>query len=703
MSSITAADTTAEFDGFGPARAAIERYGDALLRRCAAQFGRQRVNSDPAENREHIVAAIENPVLIDRTLKLLSPATRRLLCLVGIGRTTRWQVPSLLELNSIIGSQEGIAPIREWLEAGLAFPELPPRANKIQSWDEWIGGNGAEPLALHIVPLALSRSQREPLELPKIDFDIVSAAPLETDGLEWLLRLAAAWQVVRDGPLRLTQQNGLFKRDLDRLRSHPLLTAPPAEIVGDVPDAALLAIALAQSVGLLERDADQIIAKSAMIGWSENLATVLGSLWSAVIALAGWDPRQGWTGESKNTIAAGAVAALAILADLPDDQWAVAADLDTLVSAGPDAQPGVIAAFLLGLGHQLRLVQAAKHKDRWWVRLTSIGRAIAAGQEPQVTPPSVEQTLVVQPNLEIVVYRQGMTPALIARLSRVAEWRSLGLACTLGLTADSVYHGLEAGESLPELIALFNRHSTRPLSDTVLNSLRSWASKRERVLAFSSALVLEFRNADDLEQAVRLGLIQHRLTDRLGLIGNEADIDYQQFRLIGARDYLAADEMCVDVAPDGLTLSVNEHKSDLLLESELLRFAERGDDRDGQSSFRVTVNSLRSARESGLDENGLDAWFRRRAGRMLPPAARLLLTADRAPPFEMVRRLLLHVPTEELADGLAAWPESAALLGERVAPAVFALSEEFAGKLRHVLEQVGIRCDFTPTGVVARP
>ena len=233
---------------------------------------------------------------------------------------------------------------------------------------------------------------------------------------------------------------------------------------------------LAQSIGLFDRDADQIVAASTTIAWPDDLSAILRSLWSAVVSLTGWDTQSGWTGGQQNALAALAVTSLAILANLPEDQWAVAADLDALVTGGPDGRPGQAAAFWLGIGHQLRLVQAAKHQDRWWIRATDLGRAIAAGQEAQLPPPAVEQTLVVQPNLEIVVYRQGLTPALVARLSRVAEWKSLGLACTLGLSAESVYHGLEAGESLSELIALFNRHGTRPLSDTVLNSLRSWSS-----------------------------------------------------------------------------------------------------------------------------------------------------------------------------------------------------------------------------------
>ena len=58
------------------------------------------------------------------------------------------------------------------------------------------------------------------------------------------------------------------------------------------------------------------------------------------------------------------------------------------------------------------------------------------------------------------------------------------------------------------------------------------------------------------------------------MIGSESRIDYPQFRLIGTRDYLAPDEQCVEIEPTGLGVAVNENKSDLLLESELRRFAE---------------------------------------------------------------------------------------------------------------------------------
>jgi hypothetical protein len=678
--------------GFAPARDALDRYGDALLRRIAAQTGRQRVQFDAEETRAYLLAAIHNPVLVDRTLKQLSPGARRLLRLTGIGGQSRWRIPSLVEFGSILGTNDGIAPVQELLESGLAFPELPARSPKVNSWETWLAGGTAEALIVHIVPLASTRSQREPLELPKVDFDVLPESPIEADGLEWLLRAAVAWQIVRESPLRLTQQGGLFKRDLDRLSTHPVLASPPVEQIGDVPDAALLTVMLAQAAGLLVRDRDQIVAADFPESWSGGVGSALAGFWAAIVGVDSWDPTSGLCGSPGRSISASAVLAMAVLAELPADQWAKVEEVDRALAVGPDGRPGIVQALLLGILHQLRLIQATKHKNEWWVRCSAIGVAVAQGKTPPTSPPALEQTLLVQPNLEIILYRQGLTPGLVARLSRIAEWKSIGIACTLGLTADSVYRGLESGESLTEILALFDRHGTRPLSETVLNSLRSWASKRERILAFPSALVLEFREPADLERAVRLGLVEHRVTDRIGLIGNESRIDYQQLRLSGTRDYLSHDELCVEVSSDGLTLTVNEHKSDLLLESELQRFAERTD----LSRFQLTVASLHAARKAGLDENALDAWFRRRTGLPLPPAALLLISADRSTAMSLIRTPLLRVPTEEQADGLAAWPETAGLVGERLAPTVFAVSEESIEPLRAALAQLDVDCRFSP-------
>jgi hypothetical protein len=284
---------------------------------------------------------------------------------------------------------------------------------------------------------------------------------------------------------------------------------------------------------------------------------------------------------------------------------------------------------------------------------------------------------------------------LIARLSHVAEWKALGLACTLTLTAESVYRGLESGETLAEIVALLERHGTRTLSETVLGSLRSWSSKRERVSVFPSALLLEFRSAADLDRALREGLVERRITDRIGLIASDDRIDYQQFRLVGSRDYLAAEEHCAQVADDGLTLVINEHKSDLLLESELRRFAEAASPSgaDDRTRYRMTPATLRTAQRQGLDAKALDAWFLRRTGEPLSATAKLLLTGEDAPPLTLEKLVALRVPNEEMADGIIAWPETRGLIVERLAPTLLAVPADAVERLRAKLAELGVRVE----------
>jgi hypothetical protein len=383
-----------------------------------------------------------------------------------------------------------------------------------------------------------------------------------------------------------------------------------------------------------------------------------------------------------------------LLTVTPDGAWVRAEDAGGWLDRGPDAAPGAGATFLLGIGYQLRLIQATRQRDEWWVRLSPLGRTVAeVVKKLPAEQPAIEQTLLVQPNLEIVLFRQGLTPGLIARLSHIAEWKALGLACTLTLTAESVYRGLESGETLADLIALLERHGTRGLSETVLGSLRSWASKRERVLIYPSALLLEFRTAADLDRALGQGLVERRVTDRIGLIAAEDRIDYQRFRLVGSRDYLAHDEVCAEVGDDGLTLFINEHKSDLLLECEVRRFAEPLSVAgvDGRPRFRMTPATLRGARHQGLDAKALDTWFLRRTGESLSATAALMLTGDEAPPLSLERLVVLRVPTAELAEGIVAWPETRDLIAERLAPTLLAVSADAVERLRAKLAELDVR------------
>ena len=66
---------------------------------------------------------------------------------------------------------------------------------------------------------------------------------------------------------------------------------------------------------------------------------------------------------------------------------------------------------------------------------------------PPPPRPAFEHFLFVQPNLEMIAYRQGLTPQLVGRLSRFAWWTKIGAALELKLTQESIVFGLEGGQT----------------------------------------------------------------------------------------------------------------------------------------------------------------------------------------------------------------------------------------------------------------
>jgi hypothetical protein len=183
-----------------------------------------------------------------------------------------------------------------------------------------------------------------------------------------------------------------------------------------------------------------------------------------------------------------------------------------------------------------------------------------------------------------------------------------------------------------------------------------------------------------------------RIADRLAVVASEEAIDFRHFRLSGTRDYALPPDRCVSVEPDGVTLTVDLARSDLLLETELPRFAEPlgGGTVNGRRQYRLTPASLAAAREQGMNATVLEGWFQQRTGQPLTAAARLLLTGARSPAPRLRRHLVLHVASAELADGLLQWPQTRALIADRLGPTALVVEEDLLDELRRRLVEAGI-------------
>jgi hypothetical protein len=706
-------------------RQTLHCYDEGLLRQVADRLCKPRNHWPVDELIDRCLAAVGNPAVVDRRLKELDESGRGLLSLIGHSRQPRWQVGNLVELSVALGNSDGLQAVQTLFEAGLLYPELAPRS-RIKQFDHWLGKGNS--LWAYVHPATGARMLEFDAHLPQCPGTVALSGSSrnqvhEADGLEWPLRLAVLWQQVAATPLRRTQQRNFFKRDLERLRNDPLLAGAAADHLGDLPDPGLLAVTLALAQGLIRDKNGELVASAIPSCWQEGLPFLLASLWAALLHLETWNSNHGWQpGETHGNPYPGAyLLTLLLLGNLPEERWANPDELARWVidrhpfwkSAGtqecggahrrarapvlsrsttPDAAG--LTSFLLGLAYQLRLIQAAKGPEGDWViRLSPMGRWILGLVDKPPASTTFPQTLLVQPNLEILVYRQGLTPDLIGQLSRFARWKTLGAACTLQLEPDTVYCALEAGDSFESIVQTLERHSMKAMPVPVVEALRTWSNKRDRISVYPAAALFEFSSTEDMQEAIARGLPAVLLGERLAAVANESAIDYRHFRLVGTRDYVLPPEKCVEIESDGVTLNIDLARSDLLLETEVARFAELlpGGDVNNRRRYRLTPASIAAGRVQGVNISILESWFWQRSGQALTSAARLLLTGPDSPPAELRRQLVLHVANEEIADGLEQWPATRGLIQQRLGPTAILVLEENVPALEEKLQTLGIK------------
>jgi hypothetical protein len=688
----------------------LRRYEEGLLRQVAGQLLRPRNQWPVDELVARCVATTADITIIERRLKELEPAERRLLAAIGHSRQPLWPLGSLVELMLALGVEDGLKPVFALLQAGLLFPLLPgiettSKRAALKSFEQWLAFASPHGLQVFAHPLAMERAVGEDLGLSALETVSVTGPVLEADGLDWPLRLAVLWQRLGEAPLRRTQQGDFFKRDHDRLENDALLNGATDEGLPGVTDAGFLAVALATVLGVVSETDGELRAAPLPTDWDEGLPHVLSALWQALPQVRGWGPLDGWrqAEQAGNPFLSAGLLAVLLLARLPAERWTTPMAVQEWIAAHhpfwaaegmrPSRQRDWTTSYLLGLTYQLRMVQAARTAEGTLaVRLSPLGRWVLGLADAPPAQPPFPRTLLVQPNLEIVAYRQGLTPGLITFLARIATWQSLGSVCLLQLGPDSVYRGLEGGLNFDSILQTLEKHGTRPTPPAVVDSLRTWADKRDRITVYPSAALLEFGTKEALDAALARGFPGVRIDDRLAVVASEASIDYTLFRLISSRDYASRPEQCVEVADDGVTLTVDVTRSDLLLESELSRFTEAVDrpGGNGRWRYRLTPSSMQAARDGGMNAPSLETWFQQRTGQSAPPAALLLLTADQEARPTLRRHLVLEVASEAAADGLMQWPPSRALITTRLGPTTLSVPEAEIEKLRELLRQIGV-------------
>jgi Helicase conserved C-terminal domain len=680
-------------------RGVLEAYDETLLRQVTQRLCRPRNLWPVSELIDRCIDTLQNPAVLDRRLKEQSVGARRVLSLLRRTERSVWAIGSLCELGALLEVDFGPESVAGLVEGGLVFPEISAGA-KLKNLEIWLAQNPT----VFVPPIVPQRLETEGFA-PDLTPVPVSGPTLEADGLEWPLRLAVAHQILQGGPLRRTQTRDFFKRDLDRVRGETLLGAPPSDALDTLPDADLFTVALALGVGLFRETDGEVRTVGFPASWNAGLARTLGEVWSALPNVVDWGPVRGWEIRERPSqpFASGWLYALSALGAMPADAWVRADEIQARVASrhpffadARDPSATGVTRFLLAIAYPLRLLQASKSADGYAVRLSPLGRQILRFGGGEVTLPTFPKALLVQPNLEILAYRQGLTTELIPQLGSFATWKTIGAACTLQLEPESVYRALEGGMSLEGIVQTLDRYGMKTTPPAVLDALRTWSNKRDRITLYPSGALFEFATPADLDEALNRGLPALRLTDRLAVAPRESDVDFKHFRLTGTRDYSLPPERCVEVEADGVSLIVDLARSDLLLETELLRFAETStrSAAPGKKHYKMTANSLRTARQQGMTWAVLEAWFEQRTGMPGSPAAKFLFGSTDVLPIEFRRQIVLHVAAVETADGLLQWPGTQTYLQGRLGPTALVVAENDVEPLAGVLRELGIAVRF---------
>lgn len=680
-------------------RTALSRYSEGLFRAATGPLVKPKIGQAIEDLVEKVAGTQTNPPVIDRRIRELPPAPQALLRLLGLTRQPVWKVGHLIALSAAAGHAEGFTPVEQLLGAALIFPaesdDFP-----ITDFAAWLGRAGTLSATVFVHPAVLTRSRG--LEVPTNGAK-TRGTGTTTDGLDWPLRIAAVWQKSRMAPIKVTQSRLLFKRDLAKFQGDDVLGAPFVDLAETVADPGVLAFEWAVAAGLFRVGTNEYHAEPSIPGWAEGLWPTLVHLFSHFFTIETWDPRKGYapTESGLSPTPTAAILIFDMLARSPVTAK-TAAELAVPLWDNHPAWPSVLSrddaktqgtawieAFLNGVAFPLRIVEILPGEARQY-RLTEFGRHLFCGEVEPPAPQPFPQTLTVQPNAEMIVYRQGLSPQLVAELSRFAVWKQLGPACTLELNAEETYRGLESGLTLAVIKQTLDRHAMRPLPANVADLLRRWADKRERITVYPSATLVEFLHPAELDLALSRGLVSVKLTDHIGLTADGRDPEFKALRLIGNREYDARPVKCVSVAADGLTLTVDAGQADILLEAEIVRLAEPVPaNGNGPRQFRMSPATLRSAHDRGLNLEALDRWFVTRTGDPLSAAGRLFLTNAPVPPGTKTCRIV-QLPTVEFADGLVQWPSTGELIRERLGPTALVVQDEDLPALRQLLNDLGI-------------
>lgn len=336
--------------------------------------------------------------------------------------------------------------------------------------------------------------------------------------------------------------------------------------------------------------------------------------------------------EEKETFPAGPKRSLAFWLD-GEGRWVANALLATLVHLG------LVERGYAGTGRA----------ERWFFRLTDVGRAIFGAPEVEC-PPLAEgaKFLTVQPNHDVVVYLDAAGASDAWRITRMAVPTSAagGPVRTFKLTRESIYAALESGLSADDVRRYLSAHGRTALPENVAQVLSEWFRKRETLV-------------------IRTGV-------SIALGSNEGHATAVDHAGEARRSWVIEEDGRVRI----------EDRLDGLALARLQRCAERAG-----GEWRVTAESVRH----GLPAQQIIDWLRAHARRDVPPMVEVAVRnwAVRGRRVDIGEALFLRVTDAQAWAALAGSERFRPFVAERIPPEWFILRGERRQEIDQFLAELG--------------
>jgi len=234
--------------------------------------------------------------------------------------------------------------------------------------------------------------------------------------------------------------------------------------------------------------------------------------------------------------------------------------------------------------------------------------------------PSAGPIWVVQPNYDVVVYLDNISPQQLAFIERHGE-RKQAEAHTAHyiLTRESIYQGLQTGTTIEEVLATLRDGAQVELPQNVERELREWAERREQLSIQTKTRLIEFPSSKTRDLALQAGLKGRPIGELFVMVEPGAQIKAALKSVFGLQtipeiDYAQPPHPCLLVAEDG-TLTQTGDTRDLLLKGQLAQYAEPV----SANRWRITTASLQAARQAGVNAKTFLAFLTPRTTVPVPP------------------------------------------------------------------------------------